>query len=85
MAKLVFERFLHAIAGHDFPQVGKTTISIGFVRLNDTDYPHTILERADKALYYAKEHGKNCVHNYDDLLANGLLFEKQAAGSTELF
>lgn len=85
MAKQTFERFSQAIAGHDFPQVGKTTISIGFARLLETDYPHTILERADKALYYAKEYGKNCVFNYDELLANGHLSEKQTTGSAVLF
>src|SRR3989304_3305831 len=85
MAKRVFERFSQAIAGHDFPQIGKTTISIGFARLMETDYPHTILVRADKALYYAKEHGKNCVFIYDELLANGLLSEKQTTGSAVIF
>lgn len=85
MAKRVLERFSQSIASHDFPQVGKTTISIGFAMLRETDHPHTILERADKALYYAKENGKNCVFNYDELLTNGLLTEKQTTGSAVLF
>jgi diguanylate cyclase (GGDEF)-like protein len=85
MATRVFERFSQTVAGHNFPQVGKTTISIGFARLKETDYPNSILERADKALYYAKQNGKNCVHSYDVLVANGKLSEKQATGSTVLF
>ncbi len=85
MAKQVLERFSQTIASHDFPQVGKTTISIGFARIMETDYPHAILERADKALYYAKEHGKNCVFNYDELLANGHLSERQTSKSAVFF
>ena len=85
MAKQTFERFSQAIARHDFPQVGKTTISIGFSMINETDYPHAILERADKALYYAKAKGRNCVFNYDELPANGQLSDQKKTGSTVFF
>lgn len=50
----------------------------------ESDYPHAILDRADKALYYAKENGKNCVFNYDELLKNKLLSERHSRISTEL-
>ena len=85
MARQTFERFIQVIASHEFPQVGKTTISIGYARIMETDYPHAILDRADKALYYAKENGKNCVFNYDELLEKKLLSECHSKISTELF
>jgi diguanylate cyclase (GGDEF)-like protein len=85
MARQTFERFIQVIASHEFPQVGKTTISIGYARIMETDYPHAILDRADKALYYAKENGKNCVFNYDELLEKKLLSERHSKISTELF
>jgi diguanylate cyclase (GGDEF)-like protein len=85
MAKQTFERFSRIIAGYEFPQVGRTTVSTGYARIMENDYPHAILERADKALYFAKENGKNCVFSYDELLANGLLSQQQSRISTELF
>ena len=43
------------------------TISIGFTKYaNNVNY-HKIIEKADQALYYAKEHGRNKVVNYDDI------------------
>ncbi len=85
MARQTFERFCRTVSDHPFPQVGKITISIGYAMINAHDYPHVILERADKALYYAKEHGRDCVFNYDDLLARGQLSEHHAAPATVLF
>lgn len=85
MARQVFDRFLQAIANHNFPQIGKTTISIGYAKILETDYPHVILERADRALYFAKENGRNCVFNYDELVAKGHLSERQSADSITLF
>jgi len=35
------------------------TISIGVAVLNDTDTIETLLQRADSALYRAKEEGRN--------------------------
>jgi diguanylate cyclase (GGDEF)-like protein len=85
MADQTFKRFSQVIANHEFPQVGKTTVSTGYTRILDTDYPHAILDRADKALYFAKENGKNCVFSYDELLKNGLLSARRSNISTELF
>ena len=45
-----------------------------------------ILGQADQALYYAKEHGRNQVCFYDDLVASGQLATKMMANDdVELF
>ncbi len=40
----------------------KITISCGISTLQENDSSQSIFERADKALYVAKESGRNCVH-----------------------
>ena len=85
IAKGLLERFRKTIADHNFPQIGTVTISIGFAKITDRDYPPAILECADKALYYAKEHGRNCVYNYETLLEEGELKPPKKGGAVDLF
>ena len=42
----------------------KFTVSIGFTAAYPDDQPQTCVERADKALYQAKQAGRNCIHFY---------------------
>lgn len=42
------------------PPLGILSISLGVASLNDDDTPTTLYQRADKALYLAKEGGRNC-------------------------
>ena len=84
-AQDVLERFRFTVANHEFPQVGKITISTGFAKICDKDYPPNILEKADKALYFAKENGRNCIHNYEALISDGKLQEQKTSGSIDLF
>jgi diguanylate cyclase (GGDEF)-like protein len=72
-ARAALERFRAQIAGHDFPQVGLITISIGFTELNDDDTPSGAFDRADKAVYYAKGNGRNQVCSYAALVESGEL------------
>lgn len=67
----IFERFRRDIEAHDFPQVGTVTCSLGYTRVDNSEAPAALLGRADTALYYAKEHGRNCTWNYEMLLAIG--------------
>ncbi len=70
-ARAALEQFRQAVAGYDFPQVGRVTVSIGFVDIDDQVLPAEVLGYADAALYYAKEHGRNQVCYYRQLVAEG--------------
>jgi diguanylate cyclase (GGDEF)-like protein len=82
-ASAALERFRAQIAGHDFPQVGHISISIGFTPLNDNDTPSGAFDRADKAVYFAKGNGRNQVCSYTTLVASGDLVA-QADGVAEV-
>ena len=43
------------------------TVSIGVCRYNKNESYHECIGKADQALYYAKEHGRNRVVNYADI------------------
>ena len=49
----------------DFPDVGRFTCSIGLTELRPEDTPKSAFERVDKALYQAKESGRNCIRTAD--------------------
>lgn len=82
----ILERLRDAVEQYAFPQVGRKTISIGAVQLSGSELPSTFLDQADKALYYAKQNGRNRICIYEDLVQQGLLVEhKVADGDIELF
>lgn len=82
-AGVAVERFRDAVAGHRFPQIGQVTVSIGYTRVMPEDIPASAIERADTALYFAKEHGRNQSRCYDALCRSGAIVPKNT-GSTEL-
>lgn len=55
------EKIRKAIASHHFDKVGKVTCSFGVTRYAKKDTASSLVIRADKALYLAKESGRNCV------------------------
>ncbi len=79
------ERFQRTLAAASFPQVGKVTLSIGYAQLAPHSLHTVTLEHADMALYYAKEHGRNRICHYEDLVQRGLLQESDIQGEMELF
>ncbi len=81
----ILNNFRKKISDHNFPQIGTVTISIGYAMIRERDYPPTILNLADKALYYAKEHGRNCVYNYELLIADGDIQDQKKSGAIDLF
>ena len=82
----VFERLRSITQAHSFPQVGSITVSIGYSALRPGDTPDSAFARADKAVYYAKAHGRNQSCNFEALVAQGHLVEADAnIGEIELF
>ncbi|OEE31759.1 GGDEF domain-containing protein [Vibrio ordalii] len=80
------ERFRQHIEQFRFPQVQHITLSIGICSISPREYLSTILDRADKALYFAKNHGRNQVQCYEDLLRSGVFIENEEGDSSaELF
>jgi len=84
-AAIALERLRSAVAEYPFPQIGKVTISVGFTRIVQSDVSTTCVERADEALYYAKNHGRNRVQNWEALEAAGEITAKSDHGDVELF
>ena len=84
-AGLAFERLRSAVQGYDFPQVGTITVSVGYTLIKDGDTPSSAFERADRAVYWAKGHGRNQVRNHGDLMASGELIDDTKVGDVELF
>jgi diguanylate cyclase (GGDEF)-like protein len=81
-----FERLRVNTERYVFPQVGRITVSIGFTEVRAGDAPAAAFERADKAVYHAKGHGRNQVHNYAALVASGVIVEAaQQSSDVELF
>jgi diguanylate cyclase (GGDEF)-like protein len=77
LAAASFNRFRISVENHEFPQVGQVTCSIGFTAVSAMDVPTDVVGRADEALYFAKEHGRNQVCCYEQLVAEGAI-EKPA-------
>jgi diguanylate cyclase (GGDEF)-like protein len=84
-AMVAFERLRANVEAHTFPQVGRITISAGFTQLRCNDTPATAFDRADKAVYYAKQHGRNQVRYHAELVAQGLLADESRQSDIELF
>jgi diguanylate cyclase (GGDEF)-like protein len=55
------ERIRAAAAGHMFPAVGRVTVSVGVTEYTHGDTPDSLFARADKALYAAKDGGRDRV------------------------
>ncbi len=80
-----FERLRTSVAAYAFPQVGRITVSVGFTELKPGDTPSSAFERADKAVYWAKTHGRNQVCSHADLVRRGELEDDSKVGDVELF
>ncbi|HVL75748.1 MAG TPA: GGDEF domain-containing protein [Noviherbaspirillum sp.] len=83
-ARRIFERFRANVEKHDFPQVGRVTISLGFASISH-ETPVVILGHADQALYYAKANGRNRVCYYDELVQSGELRSEVSNDTVEFF
>ena len=84
-AQKIIDRFRINVETHDFPQVGRVTVSVGFVSISAFEAPVIILGRADQALYYAKSHGRNLACHYDELVEKGMLTAIASNDTAEFF
>ncbi len=66
-ALTTFNRFREVVANYNFPTVGRVTVSIGLTHIDGISMPTTQLDHADKALYHAKDTGRNRVILYEDM------------------
>jgi len=69
----IMERFRQKAQEYIYPQIGHKTVSIGITEITRGKLPTTILDRADKALYYSKQHGRNQCSVYEELVQTGKL------------
>ena len=72
-AEFVLQRFRKRIERYKFPQVGKVTVSIGYTQLDTDRSASEIVSQADRALYYAKNNGRNAACCFETLQNSGKL------------
>lgn len=84
-AARAFEKLRLAAESYDFPQVGRITLSVGFTELQPDDTPHAALERADRAVYVAKQSGRNQALCHEKLVEDGRLEPPASVGSVDFF
>lgn len=82
----VLERFRDRVAAHAFAEIEQVTLTIGVVEIETRAQPATLIDQADKALYYGKHHGRNQVNAYARLREAQKLREEAGEQRTiELF
>jgi diguanylate cyclase (GGDEF)-like protein len=81
----IIERFRTNVENHEFPQLGRVTVSVGFVSISAFESPVVTLGHADQALYYAKSKGRNQACHYDDLVSHGVLQAVASNDTAEFF
>ncbi|MBF0265638.1 MAG: GGDEF domain-containing protein [Gammaproteobacteria bacterium] len=88
-AKDGFERIRKEIFNHSYADLASLSVSIGYTQITNQLYPADVIEQADNALYYAKEHGRNQVQYYQELVDKNEIEanddEKIEAGDIDFF
>ena len=80
----VFDRLRTRIFDHSFPQVGNMAVSIGMVEINEQEGSSDVIHSADKALYYAKDNGRNRTCVFEELIAEGKITQDQQIKTREI-
>jgi len=68
----LLERLRESVETQDIPQVGQVTISIGATEMVRNTFAGTLLDYADKALYFSKQNGRNRLTFFEDMVGEGL-------------
>ncbi|MBK1712194.1 diguanylate cyclase [Rubrivivax gelatinosus] len=84
-AGAAFERLRTAVEHHAFPRVGRITVSVGFTAVRLSDTPSSAFERADQAVYFVKQSGRNRVEGHAALVTRGALVEAAIGDDVVLF
>ncbi len=66
-ARLALERFHAAVRAYEFPRLRQLTISIGWATVLSREFSSDVIHKADKALYYAKDNGRDRVVSFEEL------------------
>ncbi len=75
-AKIVAEQIRSAVSNKELIKkstgvnLGRITLSIGVAQFNDQDDVHSLIARADKCLYAAKDAGRNNVQTEEDHMSS---------------
>lgn len=81
----ILERFREKVSNFIFPQIGNVTVSAGYTEISAEDASTSLIDRADAALYFAKNNGRNQISHYEQLVAQGALNDNKKVGEVELF
>lgn len=85
-SELILDRFRNNIKNITLPLGGSVTTSAGYCEFTNEIPLAIITERADKALYYAKDNGRNKTSCYEHLIENNKISEIIIdEGDVELF
>lgn len=79
------ERFRMQMEASKFSLVGCLTASVGLAEVQASDSPTTACEKADQALYCAKNNGRNRVCSHADLVNIGLFKNESKVSDIDLF
>ena len=84
-ARAACVRLLEGARAYRFPRVERVTVSVGFAHIEAGMSPTVAFARADRAVYHAKQHGRDQVRGYAELAQGGGVAESAQAGEMELF
>lgn len=66
-AKSIGIAYNHAVLREAWPEIGTLTISVGVATMTDGDTEETLLDKADKALYFSKQNGRNRITHFNEM------------------
>lgn len=64
-ALTVLERFRESVAQHKFAQLNQVTVTIGVTQIRPYLQADKLIERADQAMYFGKNHGRNQANAFE--------------------